>query len=269
MVTFLFWNINGKPLLDSIEAIAQEESVDVLILAECRIEARDLLQVLNRKRPEFHLARGISSQLVIYTRFPREFMAPAFDGNRVSIRRLRLPARLDVLLVAVHFPSKLRWSDESQMLECTQLSHIITAEEMRVGHRRTIVVGDLNMNPFEKGMVGAAGLHAVPTRNVAERGGRVVQGRTYPFFYNPMWGHFGDRSERPPGSYYYERAEQVSYFWHTFDQVLIRPQLMDRLRADQVRILDKAGDSPLATEDGHPDVKNLSDHFPLLFRLDL
>ena len=44
------------------------------------------------------------------------------------------------------------------------------------------------------------------------------------FFYNPMWGHFGDALDGPPGSYYDARSEAVAYFWNVFDQVLIRTQ---------------------------------------------
>lgn len=155
------------------------------------------------------------------------------------------------------------------MMECTTLSSTILDEERRAGHSRTVLVGDLNMNPFESGVVGASGLHAVMARKVAERVERTVQGRTYPFFYNPMWGHLGDWADRPPGSYYYERAEHVNYFWNTFDQVLVRPQLMDRLRSDQVRLLSRAGETSLRTEDGRPNAVDGSDHFPLLFKLDL
>lgn len=82
-------------------------------------------------------------------------------------------------------------------------------------------------------------------------------------------GHLGDWSDGPPGTYYYERAEHVSYFWNIFDQVLIRPKLLERFRSDELRIVDQAGDISLRTADGRPDHDTGSDHFPLLLRLDL
>jgi len=84
------------------------------------------------------------------------------------------------------------------MLECTNLSNAIVEEERKAGHSRTILVGDLNMNPFEKGVIAAAGLHAVASRRIAERIERTVQGRSYPFFYNPMWGLLETRRSGPP-----------------------------------------------------------------------
>ncbi|MBZ5607195.1 MAG: endonuclease/exonuclease/phosphatase family protein [Acidobacteriia bacterium] len=269
MLTFLFWNVNGKPLSDAIAAIAHDEAIDVLILAECGLEPAALLRALNREERAFHFAPGQSRRINIFSRFPGRYLRPAYESDRISIRRLALPVSEEVLLVAVHFPSKLHWSNESQTMECAVLSRTIADEERRAGHSRTVLVGDLNMNPFESGVVGASGLHAVMARKVAERVERTVQGVAYPFFSNPMWGHLGDWADRPPGSYYYERAEHVNYFWNTFDQVLVRPQLMERFRSDQVRLLSRAGATSLRTEDGRPNTVDGSDHFPLLFKLDL
>jgi endonuclease/exonuclease/phosphatase (EEP) superfamily protein YafD len=269
MITFLFWNMNGRPLADAVAAIAKAESVDILILAECSIEATNLLKTLNHDRPEFHFAPGQNRRISMFTRFPGRYFSAVNKGGRLSVRRLALPAIEDVLVAAVHLPSKLHWSDDSQMLECTNLSNAIVEEERKAGHSRTILVGDLNMNPFEKGIVAAAGLHAVATRRIAGRIGRTVQGKSYPFFYNPMWAHFGDTSDRPAGTYYYERAEHVNYFWNNFDQVMVRPQLMDHFRSDRLRILNYARETPLSRSDGRPDADKASDHFPLLFGLDL
>jgi hypothetical protein len=56
MLTFLFWNINRKPLSDVIATIAEGESVDIVILAECAIEESALLKALNQTDAAFHFA---------------------------------------------------------------------------------------------------------------------------------------------------------------------------------------------------------------------
>jgi hypothetical protein len=220
MLTCLFWNTNRKPLVEVIAAIVEAELVDILIFAECPAAPAELLKILNHKEPAFYFAPGEGEEIVIFSRFSGPYISPLYESPRLSIRRATPPAIDEFLLVAIHFPSKLLWSADSQVLECTTLSDSIREAEAQVGHRRTIVVGDLNMNPFEAGVVGAAGLHAVASRAVAARGTRVVQGRTCPCFYNPMWGHFGDDRGRPPGTYYDERAEHANYFWNNFDQVM-------------------------------------------------
>lgn len=62
------------------------------------------------------------------------------------------------------------------------------------------------MNPFDEGVVKAAGLHAMMTKATANERFRTVQGREYPFFYNPMWGFFGDRTDGPAGTFHYRRS---------------------------------------------------------------
>ena len=72
------------------------------------------------------------------------------------------------------------------------MREMIKRAEEKAGHRHTIVIGDLNMSPFEPGMVAANGFHAVSDKNIAAKGSRVVQGTEFDFFYNPMWSCLGD-----------------------------------------------------------------------------
>jgi hypothetical protein len=141
-------------------------------------------------------------------------------------------------------------------------------EEDRAGHQRTVLVGDMNMNPFEPGLVSSVGLNAVTSRRIAGRMTRTVQGRAYRFFYNPMWGHFGDMRGDTAGSYFYDSAEHLNYFWNVFDQVLLRPELAKRFNSDQLSIVRSVGERSLVRGDGRPDGTLYSDHLPIVFELD-
>ena len=192
MVTFLFWNLNGKPLGTEITALAQNHHVDMLVLSEFAGSPVSLLESLNTgKRPKFQFAPGLCQRIRIFTRFSSQFLTPTHESDWISIRRLTLPARMEILLVAAHLPSKLYSSEDSQAFECVEFARTVREQEEKVGHQRTVVVGDLNMNPFEKGMVSANGLHAVMSREVAARMTRTVKTKEYPFFFNPMWAHLG------------------------------------------------------------------------------
>jgi hypothetical protein len=179
-----------------------------------------------------------------------------------------LPARAEIILALVHLPSKLHWDDDSQSAECGELGREISEAEDQAGHIRTVLVGDFNMNPFERGMVETTGLHGTMSRTIAQRQSRIVQDRQYRFFYNPMWSHLGDSRQRAAGSYYYDSAKHVNYFWNTFDQVLIRPDLIGGFDPDRLSILTKVGALDLVRSDGRPDVTKFSDHLPIVFELD-
>lgn len=270
MTSFLFWNLNRKPLQQIVANLVLHYEVDVLMLVECSIEPSVLLKTLNQhRRSEYHYAPGICKKVEIFTRYPRQFIEPIYEEDRLTIRNLKLPGAIDLLLAVTHFPSKLYWSDASQTAESIELANSIRLAEEQVGHFRTVLVGDLNMNPFEDGVVSANGLHGVMSRNIAEKGTRVVQRKEYPFFYNPMWGLFGDATPGPPGTYYHSRSEHKVFFWNIFDQILIRPDLLPLFSNEDLEMVTSDGDTSFLSSQGVPDANIASDHLPIFFRLGL
>jgi hypothetical protein len=113
-----------------------------------------------------------------------------------------------VLLAAAHLPSKLHWSEDSQVFECVELNRQVEDAE---------------------------------------------RSREYRFFYNPMWNYFGDAQDGTAGSYYYDAGEHVNYYWHLFDQVLLRPELADRFDLSRLRIVKATRSISLVRPDGRPE----------------
>jgi hypothetical protein len=107
------------------------------------------------------------------------------------------------------------------------------------------------------------------SRETASKGSRRVAGREYPFFYNPMWGHFGDMNEGSPGTYYYSGSRHKEFFWHIFDQILIRPALIEFFQHDSLKILSTDDNVSFLTTQGLPNKSIASDHLPILFKLNL
>jgi len=269
MTNFLFWNLNKKPIQNLIAALADERSIDVLILAECDIGITELLVALNTGQTvKYSLAFSPSRRLLILSRFPRNSIKPLWDDQFLSIRKISPPVGIDILLVAAHLSSKLFQDADDQALTTTRFARIIENQESIVGHRRTVVVGDLNMNPFEPGVAGGEALHAVMDKRTALRISSVIGGHERRFFYNPMWGRLGDGSVGPPGTYYRQSSKQVNYFWNTFDQVLLRPELIDSFGDEHFKVVTTVRATSLL-RNGIPDVVVGSDHLPLVFGLDL
>jgi len=266
---FLFWNIGERPIAGLIAEAARLFRIDVLMLAECSISDPELLMALNRDSADYQLTFSATDGIRVLTRFHAEFIRPAAEGDRYSIRRLNLPGQQELLLVVAHLPSGLFHSPESRSLECIELARLVVEQEHMAGHNRTLLVGDLNLNPFEMGVVAANGLHGVMARGLASRGSRIVQHKRYPFFYNPMWRFFGGDSGEFQGTYYYERAEHIVYFWNIFDQVLVRPSLIDGFRDRDLRIVGAVGEVKLTHPDGRPNGAVGSDHLPIRFALDV
>ena len=268
---FLFWNIGRRPLLGLVAAAVAEYQVDVLVLAECEIPEDRLRLALRKTRGfSYFSSNGYSPRLKMYSRFPERFLQAVEDYPRMSIRCLQHPLGQELLLVAVHLPSKMYQEREDQLIGCTRFARRIMDAESRAGHTRTIVVGDFNMNPFEPGVVGADGFHAIMDPRIAAGRSRRVQGEDCTYFYNPMWHCFGDGESGPMGTYFFNRSGRpINYFWHTFDQVLIRPDLLESFDPKRLSVVTKIGDTTLIAESGRPDKSVGSDHLPLIFDLSL
>ncbi len=276
MLSFLFWNLMGEhrpgrhdSLCAHLGRLAANYDVDLFLFVEPAFPAAELAMWLSRSGGgSYQDAPSATDRIQILSRLPRSVLINQFDSvdERMTMRRILL-AEDEMLLAVMHFHSQRDWTPAAQAQQATTSAADIRAMEDEAGHRRTVLVGDLNMNPFEHGLVGALALNAVMTRQVAQAGERQVSGRRYRFFYNPMWGLFGDRTPGPSGTFYRAGGDPQTYYWHMFDQVLLRPELMNSLK--ELRILDTDGEQPLLTPVGHPRTATASDHLPLLVRLDL
>jgi hypothetical protein len=269
MAVFMFWNIGRSEAGDAIAGLCQEHEVDVLLLAEAELHAVEVLRRLNTGggAPFWELRASGPSQVRLFTRYPQSSITPIFDDGRVSIRNLRPPIGQEVLIVAAHLPSKLWLDDRDQYYRFRQLRQDIENAEGQVGHRNSIVIGDLNANPFDEAMIAADGLHGVMDKTTARRAPRAVQGQSWDFFYNPMWSRLGDESKGPPGTYYYARGGLVSYFWNTFDQILLRPGLLPYYDGESLTIISQVGGRDFLA----PGLAGQSspDHLPIVVKLSI
>jgi len=271
MITFLFWNIAKRPLSQTISALVSENNVDILILAENEIPVAELLDLLNPPAnvrfnfvaPPIPIA---GSKVDIFFGFDPAFLQPQTDTRRATFRRVLLPGRQEFLLCGVHFQSRYVWEETDQAHESVEFNRIIRDAENSAGHSRTVVVGDLNMNPFSQGLTAANGFNAVMTRQIALTKNRTVADREHPFFFNPMWTLFGDGEVRPGGTFYMQPPGYNSLYWNMLDQVLIRPQLIPHFDLSSLKILAEYQGGRLVAENGRP---SMSDHLPILFKLNL
>jgi hypothetical protein len=269
-LTVLFWNINRKPLFQQVGRLAKTYGADIIALAESPLPIPPLLNIVSDKAGvAFLLVPSNCERLTLLARFDPWWLRPAHEDVYSSICELTAPSVPGLLLTFVHLPSKLHSDDLDQFTCCQLLSDAIRQTEKRLGHERTVVVGDLNLNPFEAGVVAASGLHAVMSASVAEGLHRTVRGQEFPFFYNPMWGRLGDSSPGPPGTHYRSGSGQFEHFWHTIDQVLLRPGLLRSFSNERLVIPEDDGEAPLTTPQGHPGGETGSDHLPLVFSLDI
>jgi hypothetical protein len=263
----MFWNVNRNNCDAYIASLVQEYDVSVVVLAEnSSREEETLVHLKSHADSHFHAPPATTKRIQFFIRHGTLDLSEKYgeEGGRLTIRKLHWEGQY-FLLAAVHLRSKLHFSNESQSFETIEFHRKIREYEDSEGHQRSIVVGDFNMNPFEPGMIAAAGLNSAMTIQTAQSGQRIVQGKAYNYFYNPMWSLFGDRNHGPSGTYYYRSSDHISYDWNMFDQVLLRPEVAGYLQ--HLEIVTKTDLISLADANGIPSSGVASDHFPIIFSL--
>jgi endonuclease/exonuclease/phosphatase family metal-dependent hydrolase len=268
-VNFLFWNVAKRPQLELLRMLVIEHDIDVFALAEAGENVSAIAAEINRGALQlFYQVESVASRVVIFSKLPEGSIKLVSDDEEIFVRRIVPPIGKEILLVAVHFPSKLHMTDNAQTMEAGRLIRSIEEAEARVGHNRTLVIGDLNMNPFEPGMVASDALHSVMDKRVAVGSSRTVRGQEKTYLYNPMWKFFGGGENRPQGTYFYNDSSHICYFWNIFDQVLLRPDLLDYFPEESLKIVSSIGETSLLRKNGRIDV-SISDHLPIVATLEV
>jgi hypothetical protein len=276
MVAFLFWNLRERPLGPVLRRLTARHQIDVLILAECTISENLMLDTLNGEgQRTFQRIPALASRgLDLYSRFDQRcFGSVLKEADHYLIRTLTPPGGIEIVLALAHLASPSHKDLRARHSRMIGFASDIRAAEKAASNNRTLVIGDLNLNPFDDGLLDVRGLNALADRRTVERKDPRRSGRRqveeFRLFYNPMWSHFGD-AVQPPGTYYYDKSNpEVDPLWNIFDQVLLRPILLDRFRNKNLKILTTDGIVSFLWEDGTPNGDVYSDHLPIWFQLDL
>lgn len=255
-----FWNIDGRD--ENVPLLAASGAFDVIGVAEAH-DPRAIEASLRALDPQWRWVPGTGDRTTVFVRGVRCEPLLGSDGfwSVVSIADRDRPS---VTMAVVHLRSRRYATPADIGLDCVGLRADIVEIEGLVGHRRTILVGDFNLDPYDFGLCDQRSLLAVMDRRLALR----LDGRhrtREAVFYNPMWSRMGDTSEGPPGTYYRSRDDHHDYFFHTFDQVMVRPSLIDAL--EQVSVPRRLQGVELVSTSDLPRRGVASDHLPIIFEL--
>jgi Endonuclease/Exonuclease/phosphatase family len=268
MPTFLLWNVGQQSLDGHVTRLVQDHRVDIILLVERPLLDAGLLQILT---PQGFVRLPSHDRFGFYTRlgvasFAR--LTPPEPNERTDYWRFWLRPRLDITPVVIHGPDRYNAPDDSDRRLFFARAHENICElEAAAGHKRTLVFGDFNANPFEESIGGLQGLHAISVREVGGRPYRETGTRRRDFFFNPMWSCYGRDRTGPLATHYFTGSREHEHYWHMIDQVVLRPDLLPFFLDNRLQILHRAGPVTLLTRSGHPDRTNASDHLPLLFQL--
>jgi len=262
LARIIFWNVNNKNLTNFVCKLASSTNADVVVLNENTVPREEtLLALQNEVSAEFYCPNSSPKERFHCFCKNRSFdLSEVHSDSRLSVRRFHI-GRYCTLLVLFHGVDMRNYDSASRQSYMQMIANDLEFIKEDKKNNRLILLGDFNMNPYDTGMNLAAGLNAMMTKSCVRAGSRRFQDKKFEFFYNPMWGLFGDNTDGPAGTVY-DTSNQGPYGWSMLDQVVINHSIVGLFQ--NVRILTEAANQTLMDKKGRPDSNNASDHFPIL-----
>ena len=257
----LFWNINNKDNADLALACMREKEVGIAAFGEFSgTEFSDELLKSSGYRP---IGYGGSDKVKIIAQESIEVL-DCFEESRFTV----LPMKIDKIcfvMAAAHLVDRMSSADpEPRLVDIRKMMDVIHGYESELSINRTIVMGDLNANPYDKELLLPNAFNAMLFKGIVRnKTGRTWCGNEYPFLYNPTIHWLSEELENY-GSFYYS-GDCTNPIWNCYDQALVSPELMDSINS--YSYLKRIGDRDLIAK-VRPNSK-ISDHLPLLVDIDL
>lgn len=266
-MNILFWNVkNNIKLVPYLPQLCSENNVNILILAELKnIEPEYVVRRFGESEVKFKNNLSMPGNRTHLFHSLDIRVNKIKDGKYFSAFKLKLNESVTILL-SIHLPSRLYRYDNEIGYKCVEIKREIELLEEEYNSNNTIVVGDFNLNPFSEHMVSTVGFNATMSKEIAMKIYRTVDGEKYKYFFNPMWTLHGNINNNVIGSYFHHK-NPISYVWNMFDQVLIRPSLIEKFNFNELKLIDRIGDTTLLNKQGIPNAKEFSDHLPLKFEI--
>ncbi len=236
----LFWNTYNNPNINPVICdIIKKKEIDFTALAEYAGKPPDLLSKLAADNISMSTYPTTGCKRISLFGTVKDVLQGAQD-SRYSIQIIKN----SIILCCLHLPSRLHAEQEDHAIIIQRIIHDIKEHETTLHTKKSIIMGDFNEDPYDNGCLSAENFHSLPSANDASRGQREVQGTLFSMFYNPMWNFFGD-FRSPPGTFYHTNSKAKTPFWHMFDQVLIRPSLINSFNSESLEIITQIGDTSL------------------------
>ena len=267
-INFLYWNAKNNNISSYIVEACVENNVNLLILVEHKnIDIDYLIRKLKDNNLFFEVERVDKDSRILLLHNTKKQISIVRESKYYSAFIIKDEAEV-YLIFALHLPSRYAEERSDLNMYASQVMREFEQIEEERNTEKSIVVGDFNMNPFDDGMVSSLGFNAVMCPSIAKKKSRKVLNEERKFYYNPMWNLMGNALNSCKGTFYYPSGTK-SYYWYTYDQVIIRPELIEKFEMDDLKIIDVINNNSLVSVNSIPNKRLISDHLPIKFKIKL
>ncbi len=259
----MFWNTHKNiDINEYVVNLIRDYDIDVFVMAEYCSDEIELKALFEKNCMKFVpcYTEGCG-RIVVWSNYAR--IEPGCQNTYHSIQIIKD----QYILCCVHLMSDLHGDRSDERFEKIQeIMYDIKLTEQSINSQQTMIVGDFNEMPYDKGCLNANGFHGLPVLGMMDPPTRRVYGTDYRKFYNPMWNFMGDFTY-PPGTYYLNQSRLNSPMWYMLDQVIVSREILPLFKRESLRIITSCSYSDLRDEHQCPNI-NISDHFPIMCEIE-
>ena len=178
MINILYWNagirteedrhsIRGENVRQKIIELILENNIDVVILAEYTFDMKLMCDMLSVNGKDFKTApvpEDSRAKMLVSMKFNVELIRDSKYYFICSINN----ALIDFLIAGLHFPSKRYAENRDREIVAEQFMDALCEAQSEAEHKKVIIAGDFNADPFEEVMLKANYFHALPYADIVE-----------------------------------------------------------------------------------------------------
>ena len=184
----LFWNVNRREINDKIVEIVIENKINIIALAEYEDNKDELKRKFIENKYDIYEIESINDcRVKVFTTILPGSIERIIDKRHYTLFRINHSNMGKIMFGFVHIFSKMVKDENDYFSKMGKMVNIIESKELENNSDYTILAGDFNMNPFEKGMLASGALFSLPTIMEANKKKKILDDEEYKMFYNPMW----------------------------------------------------------------------------------
>lgn len=259
---FVYWNSKKHAEFSTISDILTDVSPDVLFLAE----TEEQLIVSNYSllaASGFEHFENPGCDRIIVIKKTTTILNLSKQAHYYSA--LKDPVN-DVTIVSVHLPSQMYQPMDGLKSHLRDFRQEVDEEFGSSLEKNILLIGDFNINPFEKPMIDFDGFSASNSRNLRKEAVHLRKRKA--LYYNPTWTLYSNNIF--PGTMYYQRPSASAFDvleHHFLDQVVMSYSMSKRIAHESISILENTVSSIFF--DAKSNTVQHSDHLPLTYEYKL
>ena len=167
---YLFWNTHNNEKINSVLCdLIIENGISIVVLCEYSAKINELIELLDIDGASMQQVPTIGCDRIHILGETGIRLEPQLQTDRASIQVIND----NTILCGVHLESQI-YSDNADRREIAieQIVDDIQNLEKELNTKKTIIVGDFNINPYDQSCISARYFHGIPIYEEAKRESR-------------------------------------------------------------------------------------------------